>query len=63
MSLPSNGRPYDGRDGQLENLFGGISPRLLKKVYPMKPKTGAEFLTTVKLHSEAGDGGWPDSVS
>ena len=40
---------------KVENLFRGLHPNLLKKVYPMKPKTSAEFLAAVKLHSEAGE--------
>ena len=40
---------------KVENLFRGLHPNLLKKVYPMKPKTCAEFLAAVKLHSEAGE--------
>lgn len=40
---------------KLENLFRGINPKLLKKVYPMKPRSCSEFLSAVKLHSEASE--------
>lgn len=40
---------------KLEYLFRGIHPKLLKKVYPMKPRTCSEFLSAVKLHSEASE--------
>ena len=36
----------------LEHLFNGLRRSLLKKMYPLKPRTSAEFLEMVKIHTE-----------
>lgn len=36
----------------LEHLFNGLNRSLLKKIYPLKPGTCAEFLELVKIHTE-----------
>ena len=33
-------------------LYNGLSRSLLKKIYPLKPRTSAEFLEMVKIHTE-----------
>ena len=38
---------------KLENLFRGLRPTLLEKIYPLRPKTCVEFLAAVKIHTEA----------
>jgi hypothetical protein len=36
----------------LEHLFNGLRRSLLKKIYPLKPCTCAEFLEMVKIYTE-----------
>ncbi len=36
----------------LEHLYNGLRRSLLKKIYPLKPRTSAEFLEMVKIHTE-----------
>ncbi|KZS02273.1 Uncharacterized protein APZ42_000748, partial [Daphnia magna] len=38
---------------RLERLFRGLRPALLRKIYPLKPKTCEEFLTLAKAYTEA----------
>lgn len=38
---------------KLDYLFRGLKPTLLEKIWVVKPMTCAEFLTAIKLHSEA----------
>jgi len=36
----------------LEHLYNGLRRSLVKKIYPLKPRTCAEFLELVKIHTE-----------
>ncbi len=36
----------------LEHLYNGFRRALVKKIYPLKPRTCAEFLKLVKIHTE-----------
>lgn len=38
---------------KIENLFRGLKPALIEKVYPAKPRKCSDFLSLIKLHSEA----------
>jgi len=38
---------------KLEYLYRGLKASLLEKIYPLRPKTCAEFLAQVKIHTEA----------
>jgi len=38
---------------QLDFLYSGLRKSLVKKIYPLKPKTCKEFLELLKLHTEA----------
>ena len=45
--------PAMSQSSRLEYLFRGLRPSLLEKVYPMRPKTVEDFLSAVKIHTEA----------
>ncbi|KZS06701.1 Uncharacterized protein APZ42_029752 [Daphnia magna] len=51
---------------RLEHLFRGFRPTLLRKLYPLKPKTCEEFLTLAKAYTEASiiseARGWKDAA-
>jgi hypothetical protein len=36
----------------LEHLYNGLRRSLVKKIYPLRPRTCAEFLELVKIHTE-----------
>ena len=45
--------PAMSEANRLEYLYRGLRPSLLEKVYPMRPLTVADFLSAVKVHTEA----------
>ncbi|KZR96327.1 Uncharacterized protein APZ42_009397, partial [Daphnia magna] len=58
--------PNMTEEHRLEHLFRGLRPALLRKIYPMKPKTCEEFLTLAKSYTEASlmseARGWRDAA-
>jgi hypothetical protein len=38
---------------KLEYLFRGLQPTMIERVYPLRPKTCGEFLSLIKIHTEA----------
>ena len=45
--------PHMREEIRLQHLFRGLKPSLFEKIYPLRPKTCAEFLASVKIHTEA----------
>jgi hypothetical protein len=44
--------PAMSQTQQLEHLYNGLRRSLVKKIYPLKPRTCAEFLDLIKVHTE-----------
>ncbi|XP_057378585.1 uncharacterized protein LOC130700630 [Daphnia carinata] len=42
-------------EAKVDYLFRGLKPTLLEKIWIVSPKTSAEFLAALKLHSEASE--------
>ena len=45
--------PNMSEETKLEYLYRGLKSSLLEKIYPLRPRTCAEFLALVKIHTEA----------
>jgi hypothetical protein len=58
--------PNMSEESKVENLFRGLSPILVQRLYPLRLRNCAEFLAAVKIHTEAdvmaNRRSWSDSV-
>ena len=53
LSLCRSVNPNMSETTKLEYLYRGLKASLLEKIYPLKPRTCAEFMAQVKIHTEA----------